>query len=145
MMFRRSYFIEANPQFVFDALTDIPAIPEWISVVRAARITSELPLGVGSEFTQDAVIAYQRFSIDGVVREYERPHRFAYLYATGIVAGRWYYSLLPSGGGCVLEIKIDFNVSPILRPFVERVVRGNLDTFAEWVGSGRRFSYAVKR
>lgn len=100
----------------FDAITDVPAIPQWIPAIRAARILSPGPLQHGAEFEQETHVAGIRFPILGEVTEFEPPSRFAYRYRDGVVAGLWNYRIAPAKRGCTVDVSIDFYQSALVAP-----------------------------
>jgi uncharacterized protein YndB with AHSA1/START domain len=122
-----------DPQLVFEAITDVTAIPHWIPAIRSAQVTGGLPLRRGSVFVQHAKLAFFPFLIVGRVERYEPPNYFAYRYDRGIVAGDWRYRMVASGPGTLLEVAVDFHIARPLRPIVARIVAANIDRFAAWV------------
>ncbi|MBJ3784711.1 SRPBCC family protein [Devosia sediminis] len=134
-MFHKTNPIDADPVRVFNALTDIAAIPHWIPTIRSARLLSPGPLGQETRFTQDAVIGSWYFPIDGVVRQYNRPYQLDYEYERGVMAGYWSYVIVPADHGTILETRIEFSAPRLLRPLLGKIVSGNLDNFAKWAAS----------
>lgn len=139
--FRRRLTFRSSAHDVFTGLADIEAIPQWISSIKQAYLTSPPPLAVGTTFVQDAAFMGQHFQIAGQVCKYEPDTEFAYIYAEGIVAGVWNYRITPIDGGIQLDVTIEFReenrlmrlIKYLLGPVLQRIINRNIDSFHAWV------------
>jgi uncharacterized protein YndB with AHSA1/START domain len=137
MTFAHRLSLAIPAQSAFAAITDLAAIPHWIPSIRSVRVLSREPVGLGTRFEQCASFAGIPFRILGSVTEYETPHRFAYRYTHGVVAGLWTYRIISSAHGCDVEVEIGFSNPRWLRPIVGPIVAGNIERFGNWAETRR--------
>ena len=66
----RRLTLKSSPHDVFAGLIDLGAIPEWISNIKKAYLTSPAPMEIGTTFVQHTVFMGQSFQIAGRVGRY---------------------------------------------------------------------------
>ena len=149
----RCLIFKSSPHDVFAGLIDIERIPEWISNIKKAYLTSPLPMEVGTTFVQHTVFMGQSFQIAGKVAKYAPPAAFGYIYAEGILASVWNYQITPINSGSQLLITIEFIEAGgligvfkrLLRPVLRRIIDRNIDNFNAWVESKHARKPGMKR
>lgn len=138
---QRSLRFRSSAHDVFTGLVDVEAIPQWISNIKRACLTSPPPLKVGTSFVQDMMFLKRPFQIAGMVSRYEPDAEFAYVYPEGIVAGEWNYHITETDGGAQLDVTIKFHeqnrlvrlINYLLRPVLRWIINRNIDSFHAWV------------
>ena len=132
---------KSSPHDIFAGLIDIEAVPEWISTIKKAYLTSPAPMEVSTTFVQHTVFMGQSFQIVGNVAKHNPPAEFGYIYAEGILASVWNYQVTPIDSGSQLLITIEFIEAGgliglfkrFLRPLSRHIINRNVDSFHAWV------------
>lgn len=70
--------IDAEPNVVFDALTDLEKLPERIEGITGIELLTEGRVGVGSQFKETRVMFGKEASETMTVSELERPTRLVF-------------------------------------------------------------------
>lgn len=97
--------IEAAPETVFDLVTDIERMPEWMdSLTESHWISGFNPdMAAGSKFRQRAVEMGQEIEYEGEVSIYERPTRFGIKVVSKNFTLEIGINIAPTGDGVRLE------------------------------------------
>jgi ribosome-associated toxin RatA of RatAB toxin-antitoxin module len=117
----RSIEIDAPPQACFDALIDIPRVPEWQRAVCDVRILERDAEGRAAvvEYVVDARLRKVRYRLR---QTYEPPRLVRSAYLGGDFrdfAGEWRFLLAP---GDRTRVELDLHIDP--GRFVPRALRG---------------------
>jgi uncharacterized protein YndB with AHSA1/START domain len=107
-----SVWIDAEPETVWELVTDVARYGEWSPENRGGRWAGEP--GLGAKFTGSNKRGVMRWSTHCEVVEYEKPSRFGFEVAESKM--RWGYRLRPESGGTHLTEWRD-HVAPLPLPF----------------------------
>lgn len=110
--FERQIVIDADPETVFDYVSDLTKHREWATNPIEMTISSPGPIREGTRFRAEVTIMGKRGADDGRVTEYVRPSRFAFeTQGTAGIVQNWFALRPTETGGCVL-VKGSDNTSP---------------------------------
>lgn len=121
--FALTEWIQANPQEVFDFMTDPDNAPKVLNdVVRSEQITNG-PIGVGSRTRETRLIDNKESTLELEVVTYEPPHRYA---ATGTQSGvtvTYHYSLKQENEGTRVDLEAEVTSGVMLKLILPLVVK----------------------
>jgi uncharacterized protein YndB with AHSA1/START domain len=108
---RRSVTINARPETIFQILTDLERLPDWVTGSARIHEISQQPIEVGTTFTQTFRVAGRELPLDGRVTELDAPRRLAIDLATpGGGDSTMSYDLTPDGAACHIEFASDYHL-----------------------------------
>jgi uncharacterized protein YndB with AHSA1/START domain len=111
MAYRWTMHIDAPPEKVFDALSDVEHHPDWANPSAKLKMSSVSggPPRMGSTYRSEQVFVGKPQTAEIEIVEFDRPNRFAFsitqrkLGSTKEVRYRHTFVLTPEGGGTRLE------------------------------------------
>ncbi|MDN3242588.1 SRPBCC family protein [Glycomyces tritici] len=134
MLFTNTITIARPPAEVFAYLAELENIPQWNHAIGETRRTSDLPVGVGSQYTQVRTIpAHAEESLE--ITGFEPDSRLAIRGDLGSFHGEITYLLAPAvDGATALTNTMDLQASgptrliaPLAATRVKNAVAANLD------------------
>jgi uncharacterized membrane protein len=136
--------VEAPIDRVWAAISDIPAQPRWMHEMKAVRLTTPGPIGVGTRGDADVRIFGIGVTDPVELTEWEPPTRFAIRHE-GLFTGGGVITLRPGADGTTTIVTWDETlVAPgfpelgglVQRPILGRIFQDDLHRFRELVESG---------
>ena len=108
MQITGSVDIDAAPDVVFAALTDVPRMTEWQSDLVAMEPLDDAPMGVGKRFRQERKTGPSKTTSTAEVSRYEPPSVLGVRSTDAKVQAHGTWTLSPTAGGTRLEL--DFTI-----------------------------------
>jgi hypothetical protein len=115
--------IDADPQAVWDFMTDPAHEPEWIGGLRSAQLKGDAPLGVGSQVERVASFLGRRIEYVNEVTVHDPPH---VLEMHSVVAPFPMQITYTLSGGTVTN-RVRGGGIRLMAPFVRRNIRRDLE------------------
>jgi uncharacterized membrane protein len=138
---RSTIRIDAPTDTVWNVLADVPRQPEWMTDLKAVRLLTPPPVGVGTRAEGDVRILGITVTDPITITEFDPPHRFAIRHE-GTFTGDGVIELETAADGDGTVVTWDERlVAPVLphlaarlqRPVFARVFQGDLEHLRELV------------
>jgi uncharacterized membrane protein len=136
--------IDAPMARVWQVLADVEGQPTWMRDMKAVRVFSDGPIGVGTRAEADVRI-FGMQTVDPItITAFEPPQRFAIRHE-GRFSGEGVIELEPSTDGRTTLVRWDETIVPprlphltaaLLGPILERVFQADLDRLRDLVETG---------
>ena len=123
---KRSIFINAPVEQVFDYATNPDNQPSWARDVNEVKERSPGPVTVGTTWIQMVTGFFMAQQALGKVIEYERPHRYAQELAYGRRSSTTIFEFEPQGNGTKLTMIAPSTPPSGLAAFLSRLFGGGL-------------------
>ena len=126
----RSATFQAQPAFIWAAMTNVEAYPEWRAGVTKVEVLPHQTEKRWREISSQGVITFE-------VAESTPPHRFVTRIADPKLpfGGTWTYQITPSGAGNTLTITENGEVYNVFFRFFSRFVFGYTSSIDAWLNS----------
>jgi uncharacterized membrane protein len=114
--------IDSPVEPVWELIADIPRQPEWMQEMKAVRLLTEGPVGVGTR--GEATVRIMGISVtdEVTVTEFERPNRFAIRHE-GLFTGSGLITLEPGADGTTTIVRWEERLVPPVLPELGTVVQ----------------------
>ncbi len=108
--------VDANPEEVFDFVSDPYRIPEYVPLVREILDVSEGPLGVGTQITEKSKPGPFLVTTHWEIVEYEPPHRHVWRGHQVDMEMTLTKEITPEATGTRYHQSLDYRYLPRFRP-----------------------------
>ncbi len=102
-----SLYIEASAQRVFQRISDISALSEWVGFIVETSLPPSANVAAGTQFSEVSLLLGQEIRSEKVVTEFEPVHRFAVRSLSGPIEHALRFQIEPQGRGVVLHICVE--------------------------------------
>jgi uncharacterized protein YndB with AHSA1/START domain len=113
--------IDAPIERVWTEVADIEAQPRWMHEMKAVRLLTSGPIGVGTKGEADVRIFGIQVSDPVTITEFEPPHRFGISHE-GSFSGRGLITLEPGADGSTTIVRWDERLVPPVFPHLGALV-----------------------
>jgi uncharacterized protein YndB with AHSA1/START domain len=126
----RSAQFQAQPAFIWAAITNVEAYPEWRAGVTKVEVLPHQPEKRWREVGSQGAITFE-------VAESTSPHHWVTRIADPKLpfGGSWTYQIAPSGAGSTLTITENGEVYNVFFRFLSRFVFGYTSSMDAWLNS----------
>jgi uncharacterized protein YndB with AHSA1/START domain len=133
--------VDAPVERVWSELADIEGQPRWMREMKAVRVVTPPPVGVGTVGEADVRIFGVGVTDPVTITEWEPPHRFAIAHE-GLFTGAGVIELTPGADGTTTIVRwAETLIPPILpwlgglaqRPVLGQIFQGDLERFRDLV------------
>jgi uncharacterized protein YndB with AHSA1/START domain len=107
----KSIEVNASPEQVFEALTDLDILPVWSTITVETHGTPRKPIEEGDAFTQTLRVLGRNLESNWTVTQLERPRRVAYSSeAPGGGLLRMVQTVEEADGGSRVDVELDYEL-----------------------------------
>ena len=114
--FELSTEINAPPQAVWDFISDLRRVPEWVTATDEMLYVSEGEVGVGTVYRERGGVGPFKSVSEWRITEFDPPHRQVHVGDLGVMKMAFALELEPTGRGTLMRQTGDFRMMPFFRP-----------------------------
>ena len=109
-------YIEAPPQIVWDFISDLQRVPEWVSVTKEMLHVNTPVVGEGTVYQELTQVGKRLIETTWHITTFRAPHVQVHQHRSAIMDMTLALTLTPQENGTCLVLCSEYRLLPILRP-----------------------------